>query len=181
MGKRLPVALYNYESTSPKIDVSKLNNALQLPSAFIADNRFFFGEYEIIGNVSIKDQELDYPISLSSYPVDGKNCVDFDWGEISKKRHVISNQLAAHINRYINYSLDRDFKKTYTSFEPILKARTIQATDEMRDWSHYFQEHGDSVRMDLRNPEFALLKQEVFRALGLDPNANYADNLRNFN
>ncbi|MCM1258049.1 MAG: immunity 26/phosphotriesterase HocA family protein [Roseburia sp.] len=60
-GKPLCVSVYHIITENPNVSVEELQTLQSCPSQYIMDNRFFYGEYEIIGNAPAPEN-ADYPI-----------------------------------------------------------------------------------------------------------------------
>lgn len=61
MGKPLVCSVYHILTDRRDVTVEELRGMRSLPSQFIMDNCLFYGEYEIIGNIPVSENE-DYPI-----------------------------------------------------------------------------------------------------------------------
>lgn len=64
MGKALCVSIYHIVTEDRDVSVEELLRCDSCPSEYMMDNRFYYGEYEIIGNVPLPEdyREIDYPI-----------------------------------------------------------------------------------------------------------------------
>lgn len=60
MGKPLVVKVYHIATDSKNISCEDLKELKAIPSQYIMDNAFFYGEYEVIGNLPLTDSELDF-------------------------------------------------------------------------------------------------------------------------
>ena len=61
MGKALCVAVYHIVTENPDVSIETLNGLRRCPSAYMMDNRFFYGEYEVIGKAPVPE-DANYPI-----------------------------------------------------------------------------------------------------------------------
>ena len=61
MGKALCVSVYHIITENPDVGMEDLQKLQSCPSAYMMDNRFFYGEYEIIGNAPVPEN-ADYPM-----------------------------------------------------------------------------------------------------------------------
>ena len=61
MGKALCVSVYHIITENPNVSIDDLQKLNSCPSAYMMDNRFYYGEYEIIGNAPVPEN-ADYPI-----------------------------------------------------------------------------------------------------------------------
>ena len=62
-GKPLVISVYHIITDSPLNNPEKLAGLPTLPSQFIMDNVFYYGEAEIIGNRPLTPEEEDFPIN----------------------------------------------------------------------------------------------------------------------
>ncbi len=64
MGKPLCVSIYHIVTENPEVSIADLQKLDSCPSEYIMDNVFYYGEYEIIGNLPLPPNAdiLDYPI-----------------------------------------------------------------------------------------------------------------------
>lgn len=61
MGRALIVKVYHIVTENPAVPAAQLAKCMACPSQYIMDNRFYYGEYEIIDNAPLEG-EHDYPI-----------------------------------------------------------------------------------------------------------------------
>ncbi len=61
MGRALIVKVYHIVTKDPAMQAAELVKYAACPAQYIMDNRFYYGEYEIIGNAPL-EEEHDYPI-----------------------------------------------------------------------------------------------------------------------
>ena len=62
MGPPLCVAVYHIATENKNMTPSDLVGKMTLPSHMVMDNIFYYGECEIIGNMPITENEIEYPI-----------------------------------------------------------------------------------------------------------------------
>ena len=62
LGGALAAKVYHIISDSPDVPIRRLRELPALPGQLNMDNRFFYGEYEIVGNLPLATGELDCPI-----------------------------------------------------------------------------------------------------------------------
>lgn len=55
MGKALCVSVYHIITENPNVNIYDLQELQSCPSAYMMDNKFFYGEYEIIGNAPLPE------------------------------------------------------------------------------------------------------------------------------
>lgn len=181
MGKNLLIAYYNYRSNEAIVNTSILDNIDLFPSEFNMDNNFFYGENLIFENNDVKDQIIDYPISMHCT----KENVYLQWGDLNLKseKHSIQKKV---LDRILNILKSRDdkcfpnenftFVRTHTNFNIPLKYSTILAIEKSGNTDLYFELERDGENLDLRNPKYGDIKKAIFDELGLDHSKNYIEN-----
>ena len=61
-GKPLCIAVYHIVTENANVPIEELASLKMLPSQMIADNAFYYGEFEIVGNMPISPNEENYTI-----------------------------------------------------------------------------------------------------------------------
>ncbi len=152
-GKALCVSVYHIITENPNVEIQKLQALPSCPSTYMMDNRFFYGEYEVIGNQPVPEN-ADYPImygrSISALDPD-KIC--FCRGREYREIPFESNKLFStnFINNGINFSLN--INKT------LVEQCIIAGTNEP-----FWKVNRDK---DLRNPAFAKELAFVLKEMGV--------------
>lgn len=172
MGLPVIVELFAFKSNTKCIDIATLDKQPKLPSDVMMDNLLLYGEYEIIGNRDIKDEEFEFPISYGR-SIDKRKVVFLQWGLIHIElpqdkfyKYVIGkNELDQ--NPYGYYSIG--FRPKYNSIE-ILKTIDNGGIYNFDTAKHY------KTKWDLRNPQNKIIKDELFTVFGLDSSKNYIEN-----
>lgn len=153
MGKALCVSVYHIITENPGVDIEDLQKLPSCPSAYMMDNRFFYGEYEIIGNAPVPE-DADYPIMYGrSISALDRNKICFcrgkDYREIPLEGHDL---LAANFrNNGIGWSLN---------VNQTLAAECIEAGTNEPFW------RADRGK-DLRNPRFSRELTAVLEQMGI--------------
>ena len=86
MGKPMLIKIYYFKSQSIDIDLKKLVDVAFTPSQYIFDNHIFYGEYPIIGNIELSDNEIDFPISYGESSSIGSLNIFLQWGLIHNEK-----------------------------------------------------------------------------------------------
>lgn len=73
MGKPLVAYIYHIATTNRNISCEDLKELQAMPSQIIMDNAFYYGEYEVIGNLPLSDNELDFPVMYGKSITYGDN------------------------------------------------------------------------------------------------------------
>lgn len=148
MSKPLVCSVYHIVTERKDVTINELKNLKSLPSTIIADNNLFYGEYEIIGNLPITDNE-DYPIMYGRSIDVRKSSICFQHG---KKFREIENGVLLYggfINNGVSFTLN--FKKN-------VLLDCIQTNSNVPYWKNYFKY---TINSDLRNPKFHKERKEI--------------------
>ena len=142
MSKPLVCSVYHIATPRMDVSVDELKILPSLPSAIIADNSLFYGEYEIIGNLPIADGE-DYPVMYGNSIRFDETAVCYQCGKVYRK---IENSTALFtgfkyngVSFILNFTLD------------VLR-RCIKEGSNKPYWENYYNHW---VEQDLRNPKNA--------------------------
>jgi len=169
MSQPLTIKVYHKKNTSKDINLKELKKCKSIPSQHIMDNRFLYGDYEIIGNIPLEKEELDFPISFSqSISQKDLETIYFQWGYIYKEKHPkqISDDLTGNYFRNEGVGFDLDLKKS-------LLDNCINNDSNNYYWnSNEFQ----TIKEDLRNPKNKEYKNKIFKEFGLNPQFEYYEN-----
>ncbi|SKC10841.1 Immunity protein 26 [Soonwooa buanensis] len=174
MGPPLLIQIFAYKSFDKNVEIDFLDKQPKLPSDYIMDNLIFYGEYEIIGNRNVTNEEFDFPISYGKSIKFGSNNVFLQWGFIhlelpvktfSKYLHIEGKSFSS--NPYGYYSIG--FDSAYGNFE-IDNMLKNDGNLNFSEVNHYKAEY------DLRNPNNSKIKEEIFNIFGLDSNKSYIEN-----
>lgn len=184
MGTPVLIKLYPYISTEKNIDTKILENLTALPSDFMMDNHFHYGEYEIIGHKKLEESEFEFPLSYGRNISYGSSNVFFQWGFIHKELPI------SKFNKYINgeniflpeNSPSRYMHNPYgyyscgfsTRYYKVDIIETIK-NDNVFDFN---REPYYKTEFDLRNPKNENLRKEIMGEFGLDSSLSYEENCK---
>ncbi|MBO5456561.1 MAG: immunity 26/phosphotriesterase HocA family protein [Muribaculaceae bacterium] len=166
MGQALYIMIYDKISDKPETDIDKLINHRALPVQSIMDNRFYYGEYKIIGNRTVQPEEWEPIISYGRWD---KENVYLQYGLIFKEKPIRrfnkylideKGETSPYKNEGIGFYIDN-----YDILEDLLTGNTPKRA---------FRFFWDN---DLRKEENINIKREIFKTFGLDPDKSYAENL----
>ena len=162
-GKPLVVAVYRTMTEEPLDDIEKLAGLPTLPSQFIMDNMFYYGEAEIIGNKPLTPEEEDFPINYGKSKDAREKVLYFQCGRLCRKM--------PHGKPLFEW----DFSHCGIGFNIEVRISVlkdcIRANSNLPFWEQpllYW------VKDDLRNPKLKTEREAVFRQFGL----NAADYVR---
>ena len=153
MGTALECAAYPILTERRDVTTAELASLCPLPSCVMADNRVFYGEYEIIGNIPITDSE-DYAIHYGAsidYRERGQGRVNFQYGKIFISRTGILP--VPECERFAMNGVDFGLNVNRTILEAV-----IEAGNNTPYWELGYPV---DVKTDLRNPAFADQRRAV--------------------
>ena len=154
MSKPLVCSVYHIVTDRKDISVNELVSLDSLPSAIIADNALFYGEYEIIGNIPITDNE-DYPVMYGNSIHIGEEAVCFQCGKIFRKTDddtaLYHNFRNNRVSFNLNFTLD-------------ILLQCVRDNSNAPYWANYYAHLVDS---DLRNPKHTDKLKKVKEQFGL--------------
>lgn len=154
MSKPLVCSVYHIVTDQVDILLDELKKLGSLPSTIIADNSLFYGEYEIIGNLPVTENE-DYPVMYGNSIHIGEKAVYYQCGKTFRK---IDNDTAIYggfINNGVSFNLNFTLD--------ILQQCVVERSNNPY-WSYYYSHWVDR---DLRNPKHSEKLQKVKRQFGL--------------
>lgn len=166
--KPLVISVYHIITDNPNVDITTLKKLKRCPSQFISDNRFFYGEYEIIGHEELNAEELDYPIMYGLdldylFAKDNKLIkfqmghtykeITFDNNNLIQKSEKVDIFLQDFINNGIGYNLNIN--------KNILEECIAKNSNEPYWHSNYNLEH------DLRHPNNINELQMVLKQMNI--------------
>lgn len=152
----LVCSAYRILTDRKDVPIQELEGLPSLPSTFIGDNSIFYGEYEIIGNIPLRDQE-DYPIM-------------YGFGSIAENYGVILQCGRKHCLRREERPLSIQFFNNSIGFlmntEFSILQQCIAENSNMAYWN---QSRRGFVEHDLRNPKFRKELEEICAQLEISP------------
>ena len=173
MGPPLVVELFAFKSTTKNIDIATLEGQSKLPSDVMMDNLLLYGEYEIIGNKKINDEDFDFPISYGR-SLDKGRVVFLQWGLIHKElsqdifhKYIFTEETQVGQNPYGYYSI---------GFRPFYDSVDVIDTISHNGIYDFGTSRNYKAKWDLRNPKNKEIKNELFKVFGLDANKSYFEN-----
>ncbi len=154
MCKPVVCSVYHLITERTDVSVEELKGCLSLPSTIIADNYLFYGDYEIIGNIPISENE-DYPImygrSISALETD----ICYQQGKVFRKSDKIPLLYQGFTNNGVGFFLNVDYE---------VLMQCIKEKSNEPYW-RMFSEY--TTNSDLRNPKFKKQLAEIRKQFGL--------------
>ncbi len=153
MGKPLCVAVYHIATENAEIKPEELVGKKMMPAHMIMDNVFYYGECEIIGNIPLSDEQVDYPIQ-------------YGWGcTMEHPNRVCYQRGNLFVTRDDSVALFRDFKGgigwNLKVTLPILR-ECICADSNEPYW------RSGQWGKDLRNPKYADELRQIKEQMGIE-------------
>lgn len=159
MGKPLIVKVYHIVTTDPGVSPEILENYTACPAQYIMDNRFYYGEYEIVGNRPIlKEPEEEYPV-MYGRSISGKDPdkIMLQIGSVYRELPLEGNQVIPGISR-----------NNGVGFELLVNKRLLEACIEASSNAPYWEQDARYAESDIRNPKNREVLRAVLLQFGLD-------------
>lgn len=154
MSKPLVCSVYHIVTHRDNVSLDELQHLGSLPSTIIADNSLFYGEYEIIGNLPVTENE-DYPVMYGNSIHMGEKAVCYQCGKTFRKIDNGTAMCGGFVNNGVSFNLNFTLD--------ILQQCVVEGSNNPY-WSHYYPHWVDR---DLRNPKHAEKLQAVKEQFGL--------------
>ncbi|MBP5617710.1 MAG: immunity 26/phosphotriesterase HocA family protein [Clostridia bacterium] len=157
MGTALECAAYPILTPRTDVSESELAALSLLPSCVMADNRLYYGEYEIVGHIPVTDSEnyaAHYGISRD-FRERGQGHVILQYGKIMMNRTGVQPVPGCEHFAYNNVGFGLNVNRT------ILETVTA-AEDNTPYWELRHRLH---IENDLRNPAFADQRRAIMRQM----------------
>ena len=155
MGKPQICSVYHIVTERPDVTVEELKVLPSLPSVHMMDNRLFYGDFEIIGNIPIGENE-DYPIMYG--------------GSLDSRQQAVLLQCGKLYRRVENTApLYRNFCNNVIGFDLRFRLSVLQECIETGSNDPYWVQDSWAANCDLRNPKYRPELEQVCRQFGLTP------------
>ncbi len=170
MGQPLTIKIYHKISTDKNIAIETLKNLPCFPSQHIMDNRLFYGDFEIIGNLPLTHNELESPMSFSrSIHYNTPDLVYLQWGLIYKETNITKLPKDLKEIAFRNEVVGFDLQLSKDILVNCIKNNTNDYY--WKSDTHYM------YKQDLRNPIHKTHKEKIFKVFELHPELTYHENL----
>lgn len=154
MSKPLVCSVYHIVTDRDDVSLDELQHLGSLPSTIIADNALFYGEYKIIGNLPVTENE-DYPVMYGNSIHMGEKAVCYQCGKNFRKIDNGTAICGGFVNNEVSFNLNFTLD--------ILQQCVVEGSNNPY-WLHYYPHWVDR---DLRNPKHAEKLQAVKEQFGL--------------
>lgn len=156
MGKPLVVSVYHIVTEDPAVCIEELGRLKSCPSQFIMDNRFYYGEYEIIGNEPLPE-EVDYPIMY------GRSISGTDRNKIMFQRGRFYNEIPLEGNTVIG---EHDFKNNGINCALYLNKTILEECIRADSNAPYWENLKGGFSDDIRKPQYKAELAKVMEQMG---------------
>lgn len=156
MGKPLVVSVYHIITKDLSVNIDTLKKLQSCPSQFIMDNRFFYGEYEIVGYEPLSE-DVDYPIMYGpSISMRDRDKIQFQRGHVYREIPLEGNTVVpgGFMNNGIGWSLN-------------INKRILEACIESDSNEPYWNRGERFYWEDLRHPKYKPELEQVLKQMGV--------------
>ncbi len=154
MSKPLVCSVYHIITEHKDISIDELKKLKSLPSTVIADNSLNYGEYSIIGNIPVTQNE-DYPIMYGGSVMVGEKAVCYQQGAVFRKIENGEILYTGFTNNGVSFNLNVRLD---------ILAQCIKYSTNDPYWELYYPYW---VERDLRNPKNAQKLKKIQHQFGL--------------
>lgn len=156
MTKPLVCSVYHIVTEDKHLTADDLKELPSLPSTIITDNSFFYGEFEIVGNVPVGNHE-DYPIMYGRSIHVGDHAVMLQCGKLFRRIENGTPLFRGFTNNGVGFSLNVKL--------PVL----LQCISEKCNAPFWEQARWAPGQQDLRSPKFRAELEQICHQFGLSP------------
>lgn len=153
MGKPLLIKVYHIVTENQAVSLEELRKMPAIPSQYIMDNAFLYGEYEIVGNLPLAENELDFPIMY------GRSINYTDMDKIIFQRGLTY--------KVIPYSpkilISGDFKFNSIGWGLNVSRQVLESCIHEKSNLPYWKQMHYINNGDLRNPQYVKERELVLR------------------
>ena len=153
MGKGVVCSVYHMVTDRKDVTVEELKQLNSLPSVNMMDNRLFYNDFQIIGNIPLGEQE-DYPIHY------GNQLTKYKRGRLQcGKLFLTLEEEGLFPHQFMNNAIGFDLCFTL----PVL-----QACIEAGSNAPYWEKRYPAYMRDLRNPKYRSELEQVAAQFGME-------------
>lgn len=162
-GQPLIVEMFRIITHNKNMSVSDLENLPTFPSQHIFDNRFYYGDYEIIGNGKLP-KKIKYPIMYGrSISARDPDKIIFQCGEIYREIKYNNN-----IIRRENEPITNDFRNSGIGFGVDINKEIVTKSIEQNSNMPYWEYYKYDMLFDLRSPKNKEYLLKVLKQFNLE-------------
>lgn len=152
IGRTLIVETFHILTNRKDVSINELKKLKTFPSEHIMDNRFYYGDYEIIGNDKLPEA-IKYPIMYGrSISAIDRDKIIFQCGMINKVIPYNGNNLIRREDEYENNLPNYDFRNSSSGFNITNDIETIKECIKEDSNNPYWEHYKYIALSDLRAP-----------------------------
>ena len=155
MGKPLACSVYHIVTERNDVTVQELAQLNSLPSVHMMDNRLYYGDFEIIGNLPIREFE-DYPILYGNSIHARDRAVLLQCGKLYRR----DENGTALVYDLANHSIGFDLNFTLPALLECIESGSN---------APYWAQHHWRIKRDLRNPNLRDQLIQICDQFGIAP------------
>lgn len=152
-GKPMVCSVYHIATERKDVSLAELQQLQSLPSVHMMDNRLYYGDFEIIGNIPVGASE-DYPIMYGKSTDIRSRAVHLQCGKLFLTDPEGTALFSGFTNQHIGFGLNFRLKVL------------LQCIEAGSNDPHWAQNNWATDR-DLRNPKFRPQLEQVCTQFGL--------------
>lgn len=157
MGKPVIIEVFHIMTENADMTVEELENLPTIPSQYLMDNAFYYGEYEIIGQGPLPECP-DYPVMYGqSISYTDRNKIMLQCGKIYRELPLEGNKL-----------VPGDFRNNGMGWQIQINADILKACINAGNNAPYWEQDFYYMHEDLRNPKHKEAREAIFRQFQLE-------------
>ena len=166
MGRALLIETFHILTNRKDVSIEELEMLKTFPSQYIMDNKFYYGEYEIIGNKSLPE-DINYPIMYGrSINAKNLNTIIFQCGFIHKEIPYTGNNLIKNdIDKNSSGLAYSDFKNNSIGWSFQNDIETIKKCIKENSNNPYWEHYEFDATVDLRSPQNKNKRKQVLKQM----------------
>ncbi len=153
MGKGVVCSVYHIVTDREDVTVDELKHRKSLPSVNMMDNRLFYSDFRIIGNIPIGDRE-DYPIHYGNQLTRDKRCRL----QRGKQLRILDGE-GIFPDQFMNNGIGFDLDFTLEALLQCIEENSNEPYWGQKNWR---------LNQDLRNPKFRTELEQIAAQFGLE-------------
>jgi len=169
MGTVFVIKIYHITTNQKEIDLEKLKTLQAIPSQYISDIQFYDGNFEIIGNLPLKDDELDFPISYSAnFEYEDERYVYLQKGKFfAKKPPTEFGKYLSTNNPFSTHqpTLENPYRNQGVGDNLSIKKEILNHCINDNSNDYYWNNNFAHSYFDLRNPKNKEILKEIIKEL----------------
>lgn len=166
LGENFVIKIYHIMQSSKKFNLDEVKKLKALPSQYIASEKFRDVDFEIIGNIELENDELDYPISYSAnFAYEDERYVYLQHGKFFAKKPLIKfNKYLSANNPYANNEkLENPYSSNGVGWVLMISKDILQKAIQTNSNEPYWNHDAAYTFFDLRNPKNKVILEDILK------------------